>query len=102
LLVTNTYDQLLSFVVFADWLFFGLTVGALFVLRRRQPRVDGVLRMPGHPVTTLIFVAAAAGIVINSFFAYTTQSLIGSGILLLAACCYPAFAAGRRQEDSLT
>ena len=102
LLATNTYDQLLSFVVFADWLFFGLTVGALFVLRRRQPHVNGVRKMPGHPVTTLIFVAAAAGIVINSFFAYTTQSLIGSGILVLAACCYPAFAARRRREDVST
>ena len=29
LLTTNTYDQLLSYVVFADWLFFGLTAGAL-------------------------------------------------------------------------
>ena len=28
LLTTNTYDQLLSYVVFADWLFFGLTAGA--------------------------------------------------------------------------
>jgi APA family basic amino acid/polyamine antiporter len=89
LLASNTYDELLSFVVFADWLFFGLTVGALFVLRRHQPDAPGIVRMPGHPVTTLIFVAAAAGIVINSFFAYPTQSLIGTGILLLAAAGYP-------------
>lgn len=92
LLVSNTYDELLSFVVFADWLFFGLTVGALFVLRRRRPAGPGVTRMPGHPFTTLLFVAAAAGIVINSFFAYPTQSLIGTGILLLAGACYPLVA----------
>src|SRR5206468_976733 len=62
LLATNTYDQLLSFVVFADWLFFGLTVGSIFVLRRRQAGGQGLVAMPGHPVTTLIFVAVAAGI----------------------------------------
>jgi basic amino acid/polyamine antiporter, APA family len=89
LLATNTYDQLLSFVVFADWLFFGLTVAAIFVLRRRQDGVEGLVAMPGHPVTTLIFVAVAAGIVVNSFLAYPMQSLIGSAILLLALASYP-------------
>jgi APA family basic amino acid/polyamine antiporter len=95
LLLTNRYDQLLSYVVFADWLFFGLTVGGLFILRRREPRPARVLSMPGHPVTTFAFVATAAGIVVNSFFAYTTQSLIGTAILLLAAASYPLVAARR-------
>jgi APA family basic amino acid/polyamine antiporter len=106
LLATNTYDQLLSFVVFADWLFFGLTVAAIFVLRRRQAGVQGVVSMPGHPFTTLLFVAAAAGIVVNCFLAYTVQSLIGSAILVLAAASYPLVArsasyppaAARREE----
>ena len=35
LLTTNTYDELLSYVVFADWLFFGLTAASVFVLRAR-------------------------------------------------------------------
>lgn len=93
LLATNTYDQLLSFVVFADWLFFGLTVGSIFVLRRRQAGVQGLVAMPGHPVTTMIFVAVAAGIVVNSFLVYPMQSLIGSAILLLASASYPLAAA---------
>jgi hypothetical protein len=49
--------------------------------------------MPGYPVTTLLFVATAFGIVANSFVAYTTQSLIGSAILLLALASYPLVAA---------
>ncbi|HUD71220.1 MAG TPA: amino acid permease, partial [Dongiaceae bacterium] len=89
LLATNSYDQLLSYVVFADWLFFGLTVAAIFVLRRRPAGVEGLVAMPGHPFTTLLFVAVAAGIVLNSFLAYTVQSLVGSAILLLAAATYP-------------
>jgi len=92
LLTTNTYDQLLSYVVFADWLFFGLTVAAIFLLRRRQAAVPGLVAMPGHPVTTGIFVAVAAGIVLNSFRVYPVQSLIGSAILLLAAASYPLVA----------
>jgi APA family basic amino acid/polyamine antiporter len=91
LLTTNTYDQLLSYVVFADWLFFGLTAASLFVLRRREASAGdhaGIARTPGHPVTTGLFVAVAVGIVLNSFVAYTTQSLIGSGILIAATVVY--------------
>jgi APA family basic amino acid/polyamine antiporter len=94
LLLTNTYDQLLSDVVFADWLFFGLTVGAIFVLRRSDPRPAGIAAMPGHPVSTSLFVLAALGIVTNCFVAYTIQSLIGSAILLAAAASYPLVARG--------
>ena len=89
LLTTNTYDQLLSYVVFADWLFFGLTAGALVIVRFRDPSTGGAIaRMPGHPVTTLTFVLVAAGIVLNSFFAYPTQSFIGSAILMVAAVAF--------------
>ncbi len=88
LLATNTYDQLLSYVVFADWLFFGLTAASLFILRRRHVDTDAVARTPGHPITTALFVAVAIGIVINSFIAYTAQSLVGSAILILATIAY--------------
>ena len=87
LLTTNTYDQLLSYVVFADWLFFGLTAGALLIVRRNDSPAgtELIARVPGHPWTTLAFIAIAAGVVIDSFVVYPTQSLIGSTILGAAA-----------------
>ena len=89
LLATNTFDQLLSYVVFADWLFFGLTAGALIIVRRRGAGVTApagdVAWVPGHPATTLAFIAVAAGVVLNSFVVYPRQSLIGSAILATAA-----------------
>ena len=88
LLTTNTYDQLLSYVVFADWLFFGLTAGALVIVRRRPSPSGDIARAPGHPWTTGVFIAVAAGIVVNSFFAYPTQSVIGSIILAGAAIVF--------------
>ena len=100
LLTTNTYDQLLSYVVFADWLFFGLTAGALVVVRnrdarRRGPRPEGdaqIAYAPGHPVTTWLFILVAAGVVLNSFVAYPAQSAIGSAILAVAAGVFFTFA----------
>ncbi len=82
LLTTNTYDQLLSYVVFADWLFFGLTAGALVILRRREGR--------SGPLSAFAFMAVAAGVVLNSFAAYPTQSFIGSAILAAAAVTFLA------------
>jgi basic amino acid/polyamine antiporter, APA family len=88
LLTTNTYDELLSYTVFADWLFFGLTAGALVVLRRREPAPPATFRAPGHPITTGAFILVATGVVVNSFVAFPVQSLVGSAILLVAAAAY--------------
>lgn len=88
LLATNTYDQLLSYVVFADWLFFGLTAGALVIARRARPPQPGAFRAPGHPVTTWTFIAVSAAVVVNTVFAYPRQSLTGAAILAVAAIAY--------------
>ncbi len=98
LLTTNSYDQLLSYVVFADWLFFGFTAAAVFVARARGLGSPTVM-VPGHPVTTAVFVLAAVGIVGNSFVAYPRQSLVGTAILLAAAAAY-AVLPKRRPELS--
>jgi APA family basic amino acid/polyamine antiporter len=92
LMMTNTYDQLLSYVVFADWLFFGMTAYALFIVRKRSGVPVGIARVPWHPWTTGLFVAVALGIVLNSFVVYPTQSLTGSAILVAAVVVF--FAGG--------
>ncbi len=38
LTLSGTYGQLLDYVVFGDWIFFGLVVSTLFVYRRREAR----------------------------------------------------------------
>jgi APA family basic amino acid/polyamine antiporter len=89
LLATSTYDQLLSYTVFADWLFFGLTAAGLLIVRRRDPSPGGeIAYVPGHPLTTGAFAVVAGCVVVNTFFVYTTQSLIGSAILLAAAAVF--------------
>ncbi|HKC25090.1 MAG TPA: amino acid permease [Thermoanaerobaculia bacterium] len=95
LLLTNTYDELLSYVVFADWLFFGLAVAGLFVLRRRDPAPAGVFLMPGFPVTAGIFVLVAAAIFVNSFVVSPRQSLTGCALLGVGALLY---AIGKRKR----
>ena len=69
LLFSGSYGQLLDYVVFADWLFFGATAATLFVYRAREargaiPRVG--VRALGHPISTALFLAAAVFVVLGS------------------------------------
>src|SRR4030095_16183258 len=58
--LTGKYDQILNYVVAIDVLFFGLTGASLLIFRRRlQPGVlQERLRVPGHPISTILFVLA--------------------------------------------
>ncbi|MDQ8163628.1 MAG: amino acid permease [Gemmatimonadota bacterium] len=89
LLLTGTYGQLLDYVVFADWIFFGTTAAALVVLRRRDgPLPDGGASAPGHPYTTLVFIAAAVYVVIGSILSNPGNAARGAGLLALGVPVY--------------
>jgi APA family basic amino acid/polyamine antiporter len=86
LALSGTYGQLLNYVVFADWIFFGLTVSTVLVFRRLYPlneRPEGSFRAPGHPVVPVLFVLTAAAVVLSVVWADPGSALRGA--LLLAA-----------------
>ena len=80
--LVGRYEQILNYVTSIDFISFGLTSAAIFVLRRRATvPAEGGYRVPGHPFTTGAFVLAAAGIVMATFYSYPQNSVIGLGIL---------------------
>jgi APA family basic amino acid/polyamine antiporter len=94
LALSGTYAQLLDYVVFADWIFFGLTVGAVIVLRRTMPDAPRPFRMWGYPLTPALFVAVAASVVASVVRVSPAQSAMGA---LLLAAGVPAYAVWRRR-----
>ena len=90
--LSGTFGQILSYVVSVDFIFFGLTGAALFVFRHRDPQQPG-FKAPGHPVTTIVYVAACALTVVATVWNNTVNSLIGYAIL---AAGIPAFLYWRR------
>jgi APA family basic amino acid/polyamine antiporter len=87
--LSGSYEQILSYVVAVDWVFFGLTAGAVFLFRRRAGEGDeGTARIPGHPLTTALFIAAAALIVISTVLEAPVDSAIGLGIMLTGLPVY--------------
>ena len=79
LVVTGTYRQLFTRVVYTEWIFFALMTAGLFRLR---------LRTWGHPLVPLVFIAATVIIVANQFAAAPVESLIG---LLIVAAGLPVY-----------
>lgn len=90
--LSGRYEQILNYVISMDFLFFGLTATTIFVFRRRASR--GVMnpsegyRMPGHPLSTAVFVAICWWVVANTIYRYPENSLIGFGILLAGIPVY--------------
>lgn len=82
LLLTGGYGDLLDWVTFADWIFFGLCAATLLVYRRRQPTGD-FYRAPFHPWSTGIFLLAAAYVVLGAIVSNPMNALRGT--LVLAA-----------------
>ncbi len=77
LVFTDSYQTLFSFVIFAAWIFYGLAVFAVIVLRRRQPNAVRPYKMWGYPVTPLLFALTAFWFVANTLIAAPKPSLIG-------------------------
>ncbi len=78
--LSGTYEQILNYVVSTDFIFFGLTATCVFVFRRRDGNSPGY-RIPGHPVTTVLFVISSWLVVINTIFRYPGNSVIGLAIV---------------------
>jgi APA family basic amino acid/polyamine antiporter len=108
--VTGKYDQILNYVVSVDFIWFGLTAAAIFVFRRRARQREGfdgkrasmrgysaitendargaIYRVPGHPVTTVLFVLACAFVVTSTIYKYPENSVIGLLIVMAGGPVY--------------
>jgi APA family basic amino acid/polyamine antiporter len=86
--VVGLYEQVLNYVVALDAVFFGLTGAALLVFRHRDPTLVRGLRMPGHPVTTGIFVLAFWTLALNTIVKFPRDAGMGVVILLLGVPVY--------------
>lgn len=98
LAATGDYGDLLDTVVFADWIFFGATVAALFVLPGSRAAGQGFL-MPGYPWLPAAFVLVAAAVVMSTIIAAPLRSAVGAALMLAGVPVYFYFSArsGRRR-----
>jgi APA family basic amino acid/polyamine antiporter len=88
LAATGTFEQLLTYVVFTAWIFYALGALSVFGLRRREPNAVRPFRVPGYPITPILFVGSALLLVLNTVLTQPVRAAVGLGVVLLGT---PAF-----------
>ena len=84
----GSLGALLSAVVFADWVFFGLAAAAVIRLRRTRPDAVRPYRVVGYPWLPAAFVACAVVGVLSAWVSAPKMSLAGTGMLVAGAALY--------------
>jgi APA family basic amino acid/polyamine antiporter len=95
---TGTFEQLLTYVVFTGWIFYGLGALSVFVYRRREPDAPRPYRVPGYPLTPVLFVASAAALVLNTLITQPTRAAAGVIAVLIGTPAFYAWRAGSRRR----
>lgn len=83
LVLSAQADALANYTGFAIWLFTGIAVVALFVLRKREPAAERPFSTWGYPLLPALYAIVAAFVVVNALI--TAPGPTGAGALIIAA-----------------
>jgi APA family basic amino acid/polyamine antiporter len=97
LLLTGSYESLIDYALFGIWIFYGLMIAAVIVLRRKRPDLPRPYRMWGYPVTPVLFLLITLWFLVNMLMTRPGASFAGLGLILTGI---PAYFAWRRYGQS--
>lgn len=81
LAMSGTYSDLLEYVVFAALLFYVLTVGAVVLLRVREPNLPRPYKVIAYPVLPILYIVAASAVMAGQI--YLHPQFAGAGLLII-------------------
>lgn len=88
LTMSGSFDVLTDVYVFVLWIFYGLTIAAVFVLRRKYPDMPRPYRVWGYPIVPAVFLIATVFLLVNTFMATPWRALAGLGLIALGLPVY--------------
>jgi basic amino acid/polyamine antiporter, APA family len=88
MVMTQTFEQLTDTFVLAMWPFYGLSVAAIYRLRRSQPHLNRPYKVIGYPFVPAVFVLAAAYLVVNALISDPVWTSITFGVVLMGLPVY--------------
>jgi basic amino acid/polyamine antiporter, APA family len=88
LALSGTYSDLLDYVIFAQLLFYVLTIAAVFLLRRRRPDAPRPYRAWGYPIVPAAYIVAAVLLMIDLLIVKPRNSWSGLAIVLAGLPVY--------------
>jgi len=88
ILVWGTFEKVITYVTFTDWIFFTATAFIVILFRKSRPDDDRPYRTFGYPITPLIFVVISAWFVVNTLI---EQPLLAGAGLVFLGLGYPVY-----------
>jgi APA family basic amino acid/polyamine antiporter len=88
LIITGTFEQLTTYVIFASFLFYAMSAGGVLILRKRNPGIPRPYRTWGYPFTPILFILFSVYLVISSIMENPVDSLVGAGIIAVGIPAY--------------
>jgi APA family basic amino acid/polyamine antiporter len=96
LLLSGTYETLAEYAMFGLWIFYGLMVLGVVLLRVKRPELPRPYRMWGYPATPILFLLVTAYFLGNTLLTRPGPSLAG---LALIATGVPVYFFWRRSAS---
>ena len=96
LAASGTFDQLTNMAVMSYAIFWIPVALSVIVLRHKLPRAPRPFRLPGYPLTPLVFALVMLWIVVSAFRVAPRDALAAVLLILLGLPLYPLFRRSRR------
>jgi APA family basic amino acid/polyamine antiporter len=87
-LASGTFQQIMNYVVFMDWLFLAMAVYCIYVLRKKYPNAPRPYKAWGYPLTPALFILLSSLVVVNTLVRAPVESGIGIAIVLTGVPIY--------------
>jgi len=98
--LSGSYRQLFTYVIFASWILYGMAAAAVIVLRIKRPDLNRPYRTLGYPVVPILFVLVAGVFIISTLWDSPRESIMGIVLILLGLPFY-AYWSHRRKLSVL-
>lgn len=88
LTLTGTFKELITLVVFVNFMLWIAASSTVFVLRKKQPDLHRPYKVWGYPWVPALFILFSLAVMVNTFFESPGQSLMGLGLTFLGLPAY--------------
>jgi APA family basic amino acid/polyamine antiporter len=97
---SGTYTELFTYVMFASFVFYGLSALALLHLRRTHKTLPRPFRVPFYPWLPLAYLASTVLFLGNAAWSKPRESLVGMGLVMAGIPFYWAWRRVRRTTSA--